>query len=200
MKRWLLALALLVCAVPAAAGGFSLFGTVITTDDADDEVGLGAKLEFDAGRYLDLQLRVATYEDLVTDARPEVYEIQATPIDFGVNWDFGDPEQTANAYVGLGLSYWVMDFSVDSTTNAGPPRGVDIDPENGFYAEVGVDIAVHRHWSVFVEAVWREVSTEVEGDDLDRPIDQDVSLTGVAANVGLKLNWDFSTGRTGRSY
>jgi outer membrane protein W len=198
MKRWILALALLVCAVPAAAGGFSLFATGMTTDDADDEVGLGAKLEFNAGRWVDLQARVANYENLVTDAAPNVYEIQAVPIDFGVNWDIGDPAKTANGYVGGGISYWVMDFSYDTTTPAGPPRGIDIDPESGWYAEVGVDVAVHRAYSFFAEAVWRYVKTEVEGDDLGLPLDQGVSLTGVAVNLGMTLNWDF--GGSGGSY
>jgi outer membrane protein W len=197
MKRWILALALLVCAGPAAAGGFSLFATGMTTDDADDEVGFGAKVELNAGRHVDFQLRAATYEDLVTDPNPNVYEIQATPIDFGVNWDFGDPSRTANGYLGAGISYWVMDFSVDTTIPAGPPRGVDIDPENGWYVEAGVDVAAHGVWSFFVEAVWREVSTEVEGDDLGLPTDQDVSLTGIAVNLGATINWDFGSGGGG---
>ncbi len=197
MKRWMLALALLVCAVPASAGGFSLFGSVIETDDANDEVGPGVKLEFGAGRYADLQVRVATYEDLETDAEPNVYEIQATPIDFGMNWDFGDPAKKVNPYVGGGISYWVMDFSVDTAIQGGlpPPRGVDIDPENGWYFEAGVDVEVHHIWSFFIEAVWREVSTEVEGDDLGLPVDQDVSLTGAAVNAGATLRWDIGMGR-----
>ncbi len=198
MKRWIMASALLVCAAPAAAGGFSLFATGMTTDDADDEVGLGVKLEFNAGRRVDVQLRAATYEDLLTDPAPNVYEIQATPIDFGINWDFGPPEKKTNAYFGGGVSYWVMDFSVDTTTSAGPPRGVDIDPEKGWYLEGGFDVAVRGPWSFFAEVVWREVSTEVEGDDLGLPIDQDVSLTGVAVNLGATLNWDFGAGGGGR--
>ncbi len=198
MKRWILALALLVCAAPAWAAGFSLFGSVITTDDADDEEGLGVKAEFGGGEHVDFQIRAAVYEDLLTDADPNVYEIQAVPIDLGINYDFGAEDAKVNAFVGGGVSYWVMDFSVDTTVVEGPPRGADIDPEVGWYAEVGVDVDVHRHWSILLEAVWREVSTEVEGDDVGLPTDQDVSLTGLAGNLGVTLRWPRHEGGYGR--
>jgi len=188
MKRWILALGLwALVANPAWSSSFGLFATGIWTDDAGEEVGLGLLLEFDAGRHVDFQIRGSLYEDLETDADPEVYDIQAAPIDLGFNYDFRLGEKI-QPYVGLGLTYWILDFSTDTTPGT-PGRGIDIDGENGAYAEVGIEISVHRTWHAFIEGVYRVAKAEVEGDDLGHPTDQEVKLNGVAVNVGAKIAW-----------
>lgn len=188
MKRWILALGLwALVASPAWSSSFGLFATGITTDDAGEEIGLGLLLEFDMGSHVDFQVRGSLYEDLETDADPVVYDIQAAPIDVGFNYDFL-PDDRMNFYVGLGLTHWVLDFSTDTTPGT-PGRGIDIDGENGVYAELGIELAVHRTWHGFLEAVYRTAKAEVEGDDLGMPTDQEVKLNGVAVNVGAKIAW-----------
>jgi opacity protein-like surface antigen len=188
MNRWILTLGLLaLCASPASSSSFGLFATGIFTDEAGDEVGLGLLLEFDAGRHVDFQIRGSLFEDLESDADPDVYDIQAAPIDLGFNYDFR-PNEKIRPYVGLGVTYWVLDFSTDTTPGT-PGRGKDIDGENGAYAELGIEFAVHRTWHAFIEAVYRIAKAEVEGDDLGGPIDQDVKLNSAAVNVGAKISW-----------
>ena len=189
MKRWIVALGLLaLCAGPTFAGGIGLFGGYVAPSDADEQEGFGIKAQFDTGRHADFQIRLSVYEDVLTDANPEIFQMEVVPFDLGFNWDFGE-DRRANPYVGGGLTYWVLDFSYDSTLGVDPPRGVDADPEIGVYVEAGVEADLNDIWEFFAEVVFRTGTAEAEGDDLGTFRDQEVDLSGVAGHLGLSISW-----------
>jgi hypothetical protein len=191
MKRWIVALGLLaLCTGPTFAGGFGLFGGVLLPDDTDEPAGVGLKAQFNASPHVDFQIRVSVFEEAETSPTPEVFQLEITPVDLGFNWDFGE-ESRSNPYVGLGVTYWILDFSADTTVFPDPVRGrgVDSDGEFGVYAEVGIEWDLNQTWMIFAEAVFRTGKAEAEGDDLGTFLDQDVTLTGAAGHLGLALRW-----------
>jgi len=188
MKKLVLGLLVLaLCAGPASAGSVGLFGSSYSPNDTDSVEGFGVDFEAGEGRT-QFQMRFSLYTDFRTDPNPEIFELEATPIDFGVNWNFGGGA-SVKPYGGIGVTYALFDFSVDTTPAPGQPRGVDIDPEFGYYAQIGLDFTLNDSWEMTAEAVYRILDAEVEVDDIGLPIDQAVSMSGVALNVGIGVHW-----------
>lgn len=188
MKNWILGLLVLaLCAGPAAASSIGFFVSSYSPDDTDTGEGIGIDLEFGSGP-VEFELRFSLYEELVSAPIPEVYEIEAVPIDFGINRNFGRGK-TVTPYIGAGLSYIVFDFNVDTTITGGAPRSIDIDPEIGYYAQVGLEFKINETWKGSAEVLYRQVDAEAEGDDLGLPRDQRITMTGPALNFGLAVQW-----------
>ena len=175
-------------ATPAAAGGFSLYGSYWNTANADAVGGGGARLGIPLGSTLDLDLRATYYEKLAADplARlgdaesPFAKGIRALPLDLGLRIDVARRD-VVNPYVGAGGTYYRLD------SDSGNVRD-----EVGWYALAGLEIG-----KFFVEADYRDVTATVKrdaggpGDLFDTElIDRvDVDLSGVAVNAGF--TWSF---------
>lgn len=196
VKQWILGplalvlvliVALTLTAGPADAGSLGFFVTSYAPDDADADAGVGFDFEFGSGPT-QFEMRISLYNELITDPNPDVFNVEAIPVDFGVNRSFGGG-QTVTPYFGGGITYAIFDFSFDTTTSAGPPRGVDIDPEIGFYVQIGLELEINQTWQAFAEVLYRQLDAEIEGDDLGLPIDQELSMTGPAFNLGLAVRW-----------
>lgn len=188
MKRWILGLLVIaVCAAPATANSIGFFASSYSPDDTDGGEGFGLDFEFGSGA-LELEFRVAVYEELLTDANPHVFSLQAVPIDFGVNRSIGGGGRVT-PYYGGGITYAIFDFDVDTTIFPEGTRGPDIDPEIGFFAQVGIEFGINKNWEGSAEVVYRSLDAEVEGDDLGTFLDQKVSMTGAAFNLGLAVRW-----------
>jgi opacity protein-like surface antigen len=186
-KSAFIVLALLLVSVPATAGSFGIFGASYSPSDTDTGEGVGLDMEFGSGRW-GLQLRASLFEELTTDANPETYEIEAAPYDLGVNYRFAQGSRVT-PHVGGGATYAVFHFDGDVTQTVGLPNSADIDPELGFYLEVGVQFSFARNAAVFADAVVRNLEAEVEGDDVGLDLDQFVDMSGVALHVGVAVVW-----------
>ena len=187
MKKWILGLVVLaLCAGPSAASSIGIFASSYSPDDTAGSEGVGVNMEF--GSKVEFQMRWAVYEDLLSDPKPEVYRIEASPLDLGANYNFGSGT-TVTPYVGGGISYVVFDFDGDVSRTGGQPRAADIDPEFGIYVQFGLDFQLSTTWKIWAELLYRAVDAEAESDDLGTPRDQKVSMSGPALNVGLAVQW-----------
>lgn len=187
MKKWILGLLVLaLCAGPAAANSVGLFASYYAPSDTSAEAGLGVDVQF--GSKVEFEIRLAVYDALLTDAKPNEYRLQATPLDFGLNYNFGSAK-TVTPYVGGGISYMSFTFDGDSTRTAGQPRGAGIDAEIEIYAQFGLDFQLNTNWKMWAEVVLRTVDAEVESDDLGLGLDQKVDMSGPAFNIGLAVQW-----------
>lgn len=189
MKRWILGLLVIaLCSAPATANSIGFFASSYSPDDTDDSEGFGIDFEFGGGA-LEFELRITLYEELLTDAIPHVFSLEAVPVDFGINRSFGSGGGKVTPYYGGGITYAVFDFDVDTTVIPEGRRGPDIDPEIGFYGQVGIEFAINRNWEGSAEVLYRGIDAEVEGDDLGTFLDQKVSMSGAAFNIGLAVHW-----------
>lgn len=188
MKNWTLGLLVFaLCAGPTAASSIGFFVSSYSPDDTDDSEGVGVDFEFGSGP-VEFELRFSLFEELLSVPGPEVYQLQAVPIDLGINRSFGRGKRVT-PYIGGGLSYVVFDFDVDTTITGGAPRGVDIDPEIGYYGQIGVEFHISNAWLGSAEVLYRQVDAEVEGDDLGLPLDQKIAMSGPAFGFGLAVHW-----------
>ena len=187
MKKLIFGLLVLaLCAGPASANSVGVFGSYYAPSDASSELGLGVDFEF--GSKVEFEIRWTAYDYLETDASPEVYRIQAYPLDLGVNYNFAGGT-TVQPYFGGGITYISFDFDTDTSRTTGQPRGADIDPEFEFFLQFGLDFQINTNWKATAEVVFRTVEAEVESDDLGTPLDQRVDLDGAAFNLGLAVQW-----------
>jgi hypothetical protein len=186
-KSAFIVLALLLTSVPATAGSLGIFGTSYSPSDTDTGEGVGLDVEFGSGHWT-LQFRGSLFEELTTDANPEIYEIEAVPYDLGLNYRFGNAARVT-PHVGGGVTYAVFHFDGDVTTTVNLPNSAAIDPELGFYVEVGVEFTFGKKAAIFADVVARNLEAEIEGNDVGLDIDQLVDMSGAAFHVGLAVVW-----------
>ena len=187
-RPWTLALlALALCSAPATASSIGFFVSSYSPDDTDTREGVGLDLEFGSGP-VEFEIRAAYYTELVSKANPEIFELEAVPVDFGLNRSFGGGGKIT-PYVGGGFTYAVFDFVGDVTVAPGVRRAVAIDAEFGFYAQAGFEFDIGKNWEGSVEGLFRQLDAEPEGDDLGTFLDQPLSMSGPAFNVGLAVHW-----------
>jgi opacity protein-like surface antigen len=183
MKKTILcaAAALTILAAPAAkATDFGVFGSYWGTEDADEALGVGAKIGL--GRFF--ELRGTYFSDVTADTDPERFdfEVSAIPLEAGLRFGFADNE-AFSPYVGGGASYYLLDTSEG-----------DIDDEVGWYAVLGAEFARQPSGLGFMaEAIYRGVEATVTEDDDGFPDDirDDVSLNLDGFGVNAGLVWRF---------
>ncbi len=187
MKKLIFGLLVLaLCAGPASANSVGLFASYYAPSDTSGEAGLGVDLEF--GSQVEFEIRWAVYDALLTDRDPNEYRLQATPLDFGLNYNFGGGSKVT-PYLGGGVSYMTFSFDGDASRTTGQPRGAAIDPEVQLFVQAGVDFQINTNWKASLEVVYRDVDAEVESDDLGLGLDQKVDMSGPVANFGLAVQW-----------
>lgn len=170
--------ALVVSAVPARAADFGLYGSYWGTEDADNALGVGGKINF--GRIF--ELRASYFSDVTSDTEPESrdFEIKALPLEAGLAFKFAQGERFT-PYIGGGAGYYLLD------TNR-----FDIDDEVGYYAVLGADIKAASGLGFMVEGIYRNMEATVRGDLTDNPnVDEDVDLQLGGFGVNAGLVWSF---------
>ncbi len=185
-KRAVMALGMLaLLAAPASAA--SSIGLIVgywDTDEADEEVGLGLKLDVDFGRSpVHLAIR-GTYFEEFSSAGPVPFHLEVFPFEAGLAYRFREGERV-EPYVEAGLGYYVFNIS----RLAPPFRGAKLDDEAGWYGLVGADFAFHERWSFFAEGMWRNVDAKIEGEGLSDFDILGLELSGFAANVGVSFRF-----------
>ena len=91
-------------------------------------------------------------------------------------------------YVGGGASYVVLDYDVDITI-LDQQRTTDIDPEWGYYVQLGVDFDMNDSSHVFLQGVYRFFEAEIEEDDLGLESDFGIDMVGGSLNLGVAFTW-----------
>lgn len=175
MVTWLMAAACSVWfgSVALADSGLGLFGAYWDTDEGDDAFGGGAKLKLGMEPFY-FVARGTYFEDVLDDDTPANEELEAIPVDAGLELDWEIMDNVI-VYLGGGGTYFFLDMD-----------RADIDDEWGWYGEVGFEVRLSDHVSLFAEGLWREVEGTAEDDDLDDlTSDVDIDLSGFGANVGL---------------
>lgn len=176
-KTILFAVAVLaILAGPAAATDFGVFGAYWDTQDADEALGVGAKVRL--GRFV--ELRGTYFSDVTTDTSPERFdfEVSAIPLEAGLRFDFAEGS-AFSPYLGGGAGYYLLD-----TTEG------QIDDEVGFYALVGAEFGQRASGLSFMaEAIYRQMEATVTEDEDGFPDDirDDVAfqLDGLGVNAGI---------------
>lgn len=189
MRKLAVTLGLLsLVAAPLAAGGIGVgFGTW-DTDTADDDQGAVVKVEVDLGPALDFEMRASFFDAFEQSAGGFLYEIEASPVDLGVNYDFLSGGKI-HPYVGGGGSFvFIKPNPAAGQETTSRPRSQE---EFGWYAVAGVEFAVAPSFAIFAEAIYRDVSGEVRGVQLGTAPanDFEVDFGGTAASVGVMFTW-----------
>lgn len=190
MKKFLCLLGLVaLAAAPLSAGSIGVGYSSWDTDTADDDQGATVRLEVDVAPNLDFEVRGSFYDSLRQVSGGVQFEIEATPIDLGFNYDFV-PGSKVSPYVAGGLTMLLISPN-DQDTVFDPPSRPRSQEELGWYGGLGVDFQVSPAFSIYVEALYRDASGEVRGRDMDSQplVDFEVDFGGASGTVGLAFTW-----------
>lgn len=190
MRKYFSLLALLaLAAAPLSAGGIGVGYSTWDTDTADDDQGASVKVEVDLGPSLDFEARASFFDSFRQVSGATGFEIEATPIDVGVNYDFS-PGATVNPYLAGGATLLLLSPNNQDTVTTAPSRPRSQE-EFGWYGGVGLDFRVGSSFSIYVEALYRDVSGEVRGRDLTSAprTDFEVDFGGASGTLGLMFTW-----------
>lgn len=187
MKKALIALGLLAfLGTPSwGAGGLGATVSYWDGDESGDDNGLGLKLEFGFGEHIDLELRGAYLDGFEAVKAGRLFQLEATPLDFGLAYNFAR-EAVVNPYLGGGASYVLFEVDV-----VGPVAGEGgrVEDEFGWYAVAGIEIGASRHLGFFLEGLYRSVKANVEGNGVFSFDNVSLDFTGPAANLGVLFSW-----------
>ncbi len=172
VRGWttLILMAVLVAAGTAGAQNsgaeFGVFATYIDSDDLDEGVGGGAKLEFNPIDWLSIDARASwiMFDDPDVDMIP--LELAAL-----VNIPLADEKIVP--YAGVGGGYYIFDAD-----------GFDLDDEVGFFPLVGLEIGMERV-SFLVEARWLFLESDLDDAEDELGDLDEADVDGVAINAGL---------------
>jgi outer membrane protein W len=185
MKKALTTASLLAfIALPVWAGGIGVMYSSWDTDDANDDQGVGIKIELDVGSALDFEVRAAWLDSHEFDTEIDAFKLEIAPVDIGLSYDFRTDEKV-RPYLGGGLTYAFLNGKVADSSS------IRVDDEVGFYVTGGLEGSVSETFALFAEALYRDLSAEFTSDGLLNRDFQDfgVDLAGVAFNVGLMFTW-----------
>lgn len=189
MRKLAMVLGLFVLvAAPLSAGGIGVGYSTWDTDTADDDQGASVKVEVDCGKNLDIEARVSFFDSLRQINGPAVFEIEATPIDLGVNYDFA-AASGVSFYVAAGATMLLINPNELAGNN--PPSRPRSQEEFGWYGGLGLEFAVASSFSIYAEALYRDASGEVRGRDLGTlpASDFEIDFGGGSGTVGLMFTW-----------
>lgn len=193
MKRVVLVLgtlALLAAPVGASSGIGVLVG-YWDADDADDEIGLGVKIDVDFGGPVHLELRGTAFEEFTGDREEEdeaeqgdvdvffPFELEIFPFEIGLAYHFSEGARI-DPFVGGGLGFYEIEIK-----RFEPNLSAQVDDEAGWYVVAGANFEIHQRWSVFVEGLFRSLDAEIEGEGFRDFDTLGFELSGAAANVGI---------------
>jgi hypothetical protein len=195
MRRILSSLVVaLVCASPAMAVDFKIFGSYWNTNDLSDTAGGGVGLGFPlgespfsigvSGTYY-RQLSDRPLHNLVSDNTNQNFfsrnSIRVTPVDAQLQFRF-----PGNGYVepwiGAGATYFVLNSS---------RSGLDFSNETGWNAGAGLRIGQRQGANFFADAIYRNTKATVRhsGDSVSLVDRESLSLDGFGVNAGFLWHW-----------
>ena len=194
MKKIVLAGMLLISSlgIVQADNGWGIMASGWKPQDGKQSYGPGIKFQFEMTPGLVLDLR-GTYFSDVSD-QSEI-ELKVIPFEGGLSFQL-QPMDMINVYLGGGAGYYRMDGSYNEI---GRPV-VDFDPEDsiGYYANVAVEFLVTgsnvqsfgaTYASLFIEAMYREISVDKASVNHTTYAVQKATLSGLGVNVGIMLRW-----------
>ncbi|HMP90290.1 MAG TPA: OmpW family outer membrane protein [Kiritimatiellia bacterium] len=163
----------------AHANGLGFFASYWDTKDAEDEFGIGAKLQFSLDQAITMELRASIFQFEDSEGGIKV-ELDVIPLEAGLLFNLA-PGAEFNPYIGGGAGYYIMDAEISA---GGLSSDLDIDNEVGYYAVAGAELKLADNIALFVEAkyTWLKIK-KVEG------ISADAKLDGFGGNAGLIIKW-----------
>lgn len=158
----------------------AVFGSLYDGRD-DPGWGAGAKLNMPVHEHLGIELRSAWIGDISSPRAPRGFDVDAVPVDLGVNVPlthalFGD-EAWITPFLAGGAT-WMFVF---------PDGGYEDEDEIGWYAGGGVRVGEERGLGTILEVLYRGVDIDYEGKGSNRSFDS--NLDGLTANLGLTYAW-----------
>lgn len=187
---WVILAVVLLSSAPASAGSFAVYGTWWDTDDAGDAGGIGLNYAWRLGEVVDLETRLAWYEELTDKPLDDFFSgdsplatgLTVIPLEVGIRFNFARDSNVWSPWAGGGVAYYALD------TDSG-----NVDDEIGFYATLGSMFGDGKGADFYAEVGYRFVEGQVSdlGDLDDDGLDDafDVSLNGPFASAGVAWRW-----------
>jgi Outer membrane protein beta-barrel domain len=184
----------LVCASPAMATDFKIFGSYWNTNDLSDTAGGGIGLGFPLGASpLSIAVSGTYYRQLsdrplhnfFSDETSQGFfsknSIRVTPLDAQLQWRFPN-DSMVEPWIGAGATYFV----IRSTRT-----GFDFNNETGWNAGAGLRIGQRQGANFFADAIYRNTKATVRSTNssvtvVDR---ESISLDGFGVNAGFLWHW-----------
>lgn len=145
---------------------FGAFASYIDSDDLDEGVGGGVKLEFNPVDWLSLDARASW----ITFSDPDVDMI---PLEVAALLNIPLANEKIVPYVGVGGGYYIFDAD-----------GFDMDDDVGFFPLAGLEFGTESV-GFMVEARWLFLQSDLDGATDELADLDEADLDGLGINAGL---------------
>ena len=192
MKKAILGVLSILVLVPLAfaagdgAGGLGVFGSWWDSQDYGALYGGGVRFGAEIFSGLALEARasylVSEDRDDVVEGRLVSTEMELVPLEAAVTWTL-DVSDALKPYVGAGAGYYLknVDWKADDVIDE-----ADDKDSVGYFALAGLNVVL-GNVVLFGEAKYNVVQNDDEWRWQGSDVEQQNSLDGFAANIGLKL-------------
>ena len=192
MKKTIVGVLLVLVLVPWAfaegdgAGGLGVFGSWWDSQDYGALYGGGVRFGAEIFSGLALEARasylVSEDRDDVVEGRLVSTELELVPLEAAVTWTL-DVSDALKPYVGAGAGYYLknVDWKADDVIDE-----ADDKDSVGYFALAGLNVVL-GNVVLFGEAKYNVVQNDDEWRWQGSDVEQQNSLDGFAANIGLKL-------------
>ena len=192
MKKTIVGVLLVLVLVPWAfaegdgAGGLGVFGSWWDSQDYGALYGGGVRFGAEIFSGLALEARVSYLvsedRDDVVEGRLVSTEMELVPLEAAVTWTL-DVSDALKPYVGAGAGYYLknVDWKADDVIDE-----ADDKDSVGYFALAGLNVVL-GNVVLFGEAKYNVVQNDDEWRWQGSDVEQQNSLDGFAANIGLKL-------------
>ena len=189
MKKAAVALGILaLLASPSWASEIGAMISFFSTDDADDAFGGGIRVDWSVNESVDIQFRASVYDSLEHAIPGHLFTVEAVPVEAGVAYNF-NPQGQVNPYVGGGGSFFLLDNDRVPVEFEGEGHRGRMENEMGWYLVGGLEMPVRENMIVFLEAMYRQVSATIEGDDFGQVSEREFDMDGPTVNLGIAFGW-----------
>ena len=192
MKKTIVGVLLVLVLVPWAfaegdgAGGLGVFGSWWDSQDYGALYGGGVRFGAEIFSGLALEARasylVSEDRDDVVEGRLVSTEMELVPLEAAVTWTL-DVSDALKPYVGAGAGYYLknVDWKADDVIDE-----ADDKDSVGYFALAGLNVVL-GNVVLFGEAKYNVVQNDDEWRWQGSDVEQQNSLDGFAANIGLKI-------------
>jgi hypothetical protein len=151
---------------------FGVFASYLDSDDLDEGLGGGVKLEMNPIDWLSLDARFSYIK--FDDVGFSDLDVEMVPVEVAGLLNIPLANERIVPYGGVGVGYYFMDSN----------RG-EIDDNVGFFPVVGLEMGGSPNFALFIEARWLVLETDVDAaeealDDFDN-----TDIDGLGINLGL---------------
>ena len=192
MKKSIVGILLVLVLAPLAfaagdgAGGLGVFGSWWDSKDYGALYGGGVRFGAEIFSGIALEARasylVSEDRDDVVEGRLVSTELELVPLEAAVTWTL-DVSDALKPYVGAGAGYYLknVDWKADDVIDE-----ADDKDSVGYFALAGLNVVL-GNVVLFGEAKYNVVQNDDEWRWQGSDVEQQNSLDGFAANIGLKL-------------